>query len=69
MFGLVIAVTILLMFRRIFFGKRANLKINKKVNSRELFEPLDNEPAEFQGDNVLREEETIQNSFNESFRY
>ncbi|MFL2733773.1 MAG: cell division protein ZipA C-terminal FtsZ-binding domain-containing protein [Gammaproteobacteria bacterium] len=65
-FGLVIAVTILLMFRRIFFGKRANLKINKKVNSRELFEPLDNEPADFQDDNVLQEEETIQNSFNES---
>ena len=43
-FGTIIAVTILLMLRKIFFGSRTNLKINKKVNSRELFEPLDNDP-------------------------
>ena len=49
-FGVVIAVTILLMLRRIFFGRRTNLKINKKVNSRELFEPLENEQ------NILRDE-------------
>jgi hypothetical protein len=49
-FGLVIAVTILLMLRRIFFGRRTNLKINKKVNSRELFEPLENDQ------NILRDE-------------
>lgn len=49
-FGVIIAVTILLMLRRIFFGKRTNLKINKKVNSRELFEPLENDP------NSLRDE-------------
>ena len=42
-FGIIIAVTILLMLRKIFFGSRTNLKINKKVNSRELFEPLDND--------------------------
>ncbi len=49
-FGIIIAVTILLMLRKIFFGSRTNLKINKKVNSRELFEPLENDP------NSLREE-------------
>ena len=42
-FGAIIAVTILLMLRKIFFGRRTNLKINKKVNSRELFEPLEND--------------------------
>ena len=42
-FGIIIAVTILLMLRKIFFGRRTNLKINKKVNSRELFEPLEND--------------------------
>ena len=38
------------MLRKIFFGSRTNLKINKKVNSRELFEPLENDP------NILRDE-------------
>ena len=49
-FGIIIAVTILLILRKIFFGSRTNLKINKKVNSRELFEPLENDP------NNLRDE-------------
>ena len=49
-FGTIIAVTILLMLRKIFFGSRPNLKINKKVNSRELFEPLENDP------NILEDE-------------
>jgi len=49
-FGIIIAVTILLMLRKIFFGSRTNLKINKKVNSRELFEPLENEQ------NILKDE-------------
>lgn len=49
-FGITIAVTILLMLRKIFLGSRTNLKINKKVNSRELFEPLENDP------NILRDE-------------
>ena len=31
------------MLRKIIFGRRTNLKINKKVNSRELFEPLEND--------------------------
>ncbi len=43
-FGIIISVTIVLMLRKIFFGSRTNLKINKKVNSRELFEPLENDP-------------------------
>ena len=49
-FGIIIAVTILLMLRKIFFGSRTNLKINKKVNSRELFESLENDQ------NTLRDE-------------
>ena len=49
-FGIIIALTILLMLRKIFFGSKTNLKINKKVNSRELFEPLENDP------NSLRDE-------------
>ena len=49
-FGIIIAITILLILRKIFFGSRTNLKINKKVNSRELFEPLENDP------NILRDE-------------
>ena len=49
-FVIIIAVKILLMLRKIFFGSRTNLKINKKVNSRELFEPLENDP------NSLRDE-------------
>ena len=49
-FGTIIAITILLMLRKIFFGSRTNLKINKKVNSRELFEPLENDP------NILEDE-------------
>ena len=49
-FGIIIAVTILLMLRKIFFGSRTNLKINKKVNSRELFEPLENDPNSLRDD-------------------
>ena len=49
-FGIIIAVTILLMLRKIFFGSKTNLKINKKVNSRELFEPLENDS------NILKDE-------------
>ena len=55
-FGIIIAVTILLMLRKIFFGRRTNLKINKKVNSRELFEPLENDLS--LGDEVSSFEDT-----------
>ena len=37
--GLAISVTLILIFKRIFFGKKSEIEINKKVNSRELFEP------------------------------
>ena len=37
--GLAISVTLILIFKRIFFGKKTAIEINKKVNSRELFEP------------------------------
>ena len=36
--GIAISVTLLLIFRRIFFGKKTVIEIYKKVNSRELFE-------------------------------
>ena len=55
-FGIIIAVTILLMLRKIIFGRRTNLKINKKVNSRELFEPLENDLS--LGDEVSSFEDT-----------
>ena len=38
--GIIISLTLLLMFRRLFFGKKSSIEINKKVNSRELFEPV-----------------------------
>ena len=37
--GLAISITLILIFKRIFFGKKSTIEINKKVNSRELFEP------------------------------
>ena len=40
MLGIIISITLLLMFRRLFFGKKSSIEINKKVNSRELFEPV-----------------------------
>ena len=38
--GIIISITLLLMFKRLFFGKKSSIEINKKVNSRELFEPV-----------------------------
>ena len=38
--GIIISITLLLMLRRLFFGKKSSIEINKKVNSRELFEPV-----------------------------
>ncbi len=38
--GIIISITLLLMFRRLFFGKKSSIELNKKVNSRELFEPV-----------------------------
>ena len=70
LFGLIIAITIILMLKRIFFGRKTKLSINKKVNSRDLFEPLENEP-EIESDEERFSEEQIslekdnQNSFSE----
>ena len=44
--GLAISVTLILIFKRIFFGKKSAIEINKKVNSRELFEPVGSENSE-----------------------
>ena len=38
--GIIISITLLLMFRRLFFGKKSSIELNKKANSRELFEPV-----------------------------
>ncbi len=70
LFGLIIAITIILMLKRIFFGRKTKLSIDKKVNSRDLFEPLENEP-EIESDEERFSEEQIslekdnQNSFSE----
>mgnify|MGYP003312183686 CR=1 FL=1 len=70
LFGLIIAITIILMLKRIFFGRKTRLSIDKKVNSRDLFEPLENEP-EIESDEERFSEEQIslekdnQNSFSE----
>ena len=70
LFGLIIAITIILMLKRIFFGRKTKLSIDKKVNSRELFEPLENEPEIESDEERFSEEQTSleednQNSFSE----
>ena len=70
LFGLIIAITIILMLKRIFFGRKTKLSINKKVNSRDLFEPLENEPEIESDEERFSEEQTSleennQNSFSE----
>ena len=55
--ALVIAITLVLMLRKLFFGRKSKIQIDKKVNSRELFEPVGSENSErevFQ-DNDLEE--------------
>ena len=44
--ALVIAVTLVLMLRKLFFGRKSKIQIDKKVNSRELFEPVGSENSE-----------------------
>ncbi len=68
LFGLIIAITIILMLKRIFFGRKTKLSIDKKVNSRDLFEPLENEPEIESDEERFSEEQTSleednQNSF------
>ena len=70
LFGLIIAITIILMLKRIFFGRKTKLSIDKKVNSRDLFEPLENEPEIESDEERFSEEQTYleednQNSFSE----
>ena len=69
LFGLIIAITIILMLKRIFFGRKTKLSINKKVNSRDLFEPLENEPEIESDEERFSEEQTSlednQNSFSD----
>ena len=42
--ALVVAITLVLMLRKLFFGRQTKIQIDKKVNSRELFEPVGSEP-------------------------
>lgn len=69
LFGLIIAITIILMLKRIFFGRKTKLSIDKKVNSRDLFEPLENEPEIESDEERFLEEQTSlednQNSFSD----
>ena len=44
--ALVIAITLVLMLRKLFFGSKSKIQIDKKVNSRELFEPVGSENSE-----------------------
>ena len=53
--ALVIAITLVLMLRKLFFGRKSKIQIDKKVNSRELFEPVGSENSErevFQDDDL-----------------
>lgn len=70
LFGLIIAITIILMLKRIFFGRKTKLSIDKKVNSRDLFEPLEKESEIERDEERFSEEQTSleednQNSFSE----
>lgn len=44
--ALVISVTLVLMLRKLFFGRETKIKIDKKVNSRELFESATSKSSE-----------------------
>ena len=44
--ALVIAITLVLMLRKLFFGKQSKIQIDKKVNSRELFESVGSETSD-----------------------
>ena len=54
--GIAISVTLLLIFRRIFFGKKTVIEINKKVNSRELFESAQKSDDELNIDSEIGQE-------------
>ena len=63
--GIIISVTLLLMFRRLFFGKKSSIEINKKVNSRELFEPVQTSEEKIDKNQVSIDEE-ISDDYDES---
>ena len=44
--ALVIAITLVLMLKKLFFGKQTKIQIDKKVNSRELFESVGSETSD-----------------------
>ena len=66
LFGLIIAITIILMLKRIFFGRKTKLSIDKKVNSRDLFEPLENEPDVESDEERFSEEQTFSEKDNQN---
>ena len=57
--GIIISITLLLMFRRLFFGKKSSIEINKKVNSRELFEPVQASEEEIMENQTPINEKTL----------
>jgi len=57
--GIIISITLLLMFRRLFFGKKSSIELNKKVNSRELFEPVQASEEEIMENQTLINEEIL----------
>ena len=66
LFGLIIAITIMLMLKRIFFGRKTKLSIDKKVNSRDLFEPLENEPDVESDEERFSKEQTYSEKENQN---
>ena len=63
--GIIISITLLLMFRRLFFGKKSSIEINKKVNSRELFEPVQTSEEKIERNQASIDEEILED-FDES---
>jgi FtsZ-interacting cell division protein ZipA len=59
--GIIISITLLLMFRRLFFGKKSSIELNKKVNSRELFEPVQASEDEIMENQTPINEEILDN--------
>ena len=57
--GIIISITLLLMFRRLFFGKKSSIELNKKVNSRELFEPVQASEEEIMENQTPINEKTL----------
>lgn len=54
------------MLKRIFFGRKTKLSIDKKVNSRDLFEPLENEPDVESDEERFSKEQTYSEKENQN---